>query len=66
MSLENSIIAPVLFKQVRILAPDTSSNIGETLADVLIDQDRQIFLNPDQDQISPETKIDQRLSLIHI
>ena len=64
MFLENSITSPVLFKQVRILAPDASSNIAETFADVLIDQDRQLSLNPDPAQISAETKIDERSGLI--
>jgi dihydroorotase len=64
MALENSIIYPVLFKGVRILAPNTSSNIAETFADVLINQDRQICLNPDQSQMSVETKIDERSGLV--
>ena len=64
MFLENPITSPVLFKQVRILAPDASSNIAETFADVLIDQDHQICLNPDQSQISAEIKIDERSGLV--
>jgi dihydroorotase len=60
MSLENSITNPVLFKQVCILDADSSSNSGETFADVFVDSDRTIHLNFDQSQIPQETKIDER------
>ncbi|MCA6503285.1 MAG: dihydroorotase [Pseudanabaena sp.] len=64
MSLENSIIYPVLFKQVRILSADSSSNIAEPFADVFVDSDRQIHLNFDQSQIPQETNIDQRSGVV--
>jgi dihydroorotase len=64
MSSENSIIYPVLFKQVRILSADSSSNIAEPFADVFVDSDRQIHLNFDQSQIPQETNIDQRSGVV--
>jgi len=64
MSLENSIIYPVLFKQVRILSADSSSNIAEPFADVFVDSDHQIHLNFDQSQIPQETNIDQRSGVV--
>ena len=64
MPLENSIAYPVLFKQVRILDVDSSSNITETFADVFIDRDRQIHINFDQSQIPQNTNISERSSLV--
>ena len=64
MSSKNSIIYPVLFKQVRILSADSSSNIAEPFADVFVDSDRQIHLNFDQSQIPQETNIDQRSGVV--
>ena len=64
MSSENSIIYPVLFKQVRILSADSSSNIAEPFADVFVDSDHQIHLNFDQSQIPQETNIDQRSGVV--
>ncbi len=64
MSSENSIIYPVLFKQVRILSADSSSNIAESFADVFVDSDHQIHLNFDQSQIPQETNIDQRSGVV--
>ena len=68
MPLENSIAYPTLFKQVRILNTDVSSNIAETFAetfaDVLVDDDRQIYINPDANQIPKNTNISERSGLI--
>ena len=68
MPLENSIAYPTLFKQVRILNTDASSNITESLAetftDVLIDSDRQIYINPDPSQIPEHINISERSGLI--
>jgi dihydroorotase len=58
----NSIADPVLFKQVRILDADSSSQ--ETFADVFVDRDRKIHINFDQSQIPQETNIDQRSGLV--
>jgi dihydroorotase len=59
MPLENFIVAPVLFKQVRLLNPDSSSNetSNETYINVLRDRDRQLHLNFDENQIPENTNI---------
>ncbi|GBO53798.1 dihydroorotase [Pseudanabaena sp. lw0831] len=60
MHLDNSIDYPVLYKQVRILHTDSSSEIAETFADVFVDSDRQIHTNFDQSQIPQAINIDER------
>jgi dihydroorotase len=62
MPLENLIVAPVLFKQVRILNPVTLSN--ETYTNVLVDRDRQLHLNFDENQISENTNIIDRSGIV--
>jgi dihydroorotase len=62
MPLENLIVAPVLFKQVRILNPDTLSN--EIYTNVLVDRDRQLHLNFDENQISENTDIIARSGIV--
>ncbi len=59
MPLENFIVAPVLFKQVHLLNPDSSSNetSNETYINVLRDRDRQLHLNFDENQIPENTNI---------
>jgi len=59
MPLENFIVAPVLFKQVRLLNSDSSSNetSNETYINVLRDRDRQLHLNFDENQIPENTNI---------
>lgn len=63
MSLEKSIAYPVLFKQARILNPDTA-DITETCADIFVDRDRQIQLNFDPSQIPEETNIYERSGVV--
>lgn len=62
MPLENLIVAPVLFKQVRILNPDTLSN--EIYTNVLVDRDHQLHLNFDENQISENTDIIARSGIV--
>ncbi len=76
MPLENSIVYPTLFKQVRLLNADALSNIAENIAedltkdladifaDVLIDEDCQIYINPEANQIPKNTNISERSGLI--
>ena len=62
MPLENLIVSPVLFKQVRLLNPDSSSN--ETYINVLRDRDRQLHLNFDEHQVPENTDIVDRSGLV--
>ncbi|TYQ27391.1 dihydroorotase [Pseudanabaena sp. UWO311] len=64
MPLETSTAYPVIYKQVRTLDADSSSNIAETFADVFIDSDCKIHLNFDQSQIPQETNIDERSDIV--
>ncbi len=64
MPLENPIAYPVLFKQVRILDANASSDIVETFADVFVDCDRKIHLDFDQNQIPQETKIYEQSGVV--
>jgi len=60
MPLENSLAYPILFKQVRILDADAT----DKFADVLIDRNRQIYLDVDANQIPENTRVDERSGLI--
>ncbi len=59
MPLENPIAYPVLYKQVQVLDTDSSSTIAKTFTDVLVDCDRQIYLDFDQSQISAQINLAQ-------
>ncbi|MFM7886778.1 MAG: dihydroorotase [Pseudanabaena sp.] len=63
MPLENSFAYPILFKQVRILDANRSAT-PDQFADIFLDCDRQIYVNPDPHQIPEIINVDERSGLI--